>query len=221
MAHTELFDLPVLEGLKSFTGLGISPDGKYIVVRIDEQIGTEHTHTIAGLAVASNQLTPLNIRGRHTTWDPSAQRLAYDYLQSGDYGNPVGAEVYVFDTATGTNISIGPGWDPSWASSGNDIAVRNNDSIQLVNMKTRMRRTLFAWNSHLMPVWSPDGRWMVYSRKGTPKSFLDGATEPQTIVLRDTRTATDMTLGDVAGKGNPMDYTWVTNAPLCEAGGGQ
>ena len=52
------------------------------------------------------------------------------------------------------------------------------------------------------------------------KAFLDGATEPQTIVLRDTRTGAEMTLGDVAGKANPMDYTWVTNATVCEGTGG-
>jgi Tol biopolymer transport system component len=147
--------------------------------------------------------------------------LAYDVYHRRDDGEIVDGQVHVFDISSRSNVSVGAGLHPSWAPGGSEVAVRTEAGIDLVDVRTGTRRKFFTRDSRLIPTWSPDGRWMVYSRRGTPKSFLDGATEPQTIVIRDIRTGAEMTLGDVPGKANPMDYTWVTNAKLCEGTGGE
>src|SRR5436190_20641978 len=43
--------LPILQGLKAFTWLRISPDGRYAVARVVDQIGAQVTRSVMGLAI--------------------------------------------------------------------------------------------------------------------------------------------------------------------------
>ncbi len=170
--------------------------------------------------IAANDLTALNIRGHHPVWEPSGQRFAYDNYAIGDDGQFINGRTYVFDLTSKTVVDIGEGTNPSWVPDGRTVAVRGVNQIYAVDVKTKMRTDLLPADS-MMPVWSPDGHWMIYSRPGQASSIGQALVEPRTIVLRDTRTGAEMSLGDVPGLGNPLDYTWVTNDRVCQFGGGQ
>jgi hypothetical protein len=188
--------------------------------------------------VMSHVMTPLNIRGRNPAWDSSGDRLVYDDSTLDENGDPTRGTTHVFNLATKTASTVGAGNSPSWWSGTDSIAVRETprmininfgsipiiafrgrgrNEIDLVSVETR-NRIPFLPATSVMPRWSPDGQWMMYSRRATPKSFLDGMTEPQTIVLRNTQTQAEMTLGDVPGLGNSLDYAWVKNEKFCQAG---
>ncbi len=175
--------------------------------------------------VPSRELKALRIHGENPAWDPQSHRLAYDD----------GVNTIVYDVASETSFSIGAGTEPSWSADGESIAVRvgptdvdlpfisvrtNPGDIDLLNLKTGSRRQLVPASSYIVPRWSPDGEWMIYTRRGHASTVGAAAPEPQTIVIRNTKSGAEMSLGDVPGKANPIDYTWVDNERLCRPSGG-
>lgn len=159
--------------------------------------------------VATGSLKDLGVRGQNPAWSFTGDRLAYDD----------GAEVRVYELARGTSSEVGRGTEPSWSPDGTSVAVRvNSEQVDLVNVQTRERRVLIdASKSISVPLWSPNGEWMMYTRRG-PRHWWSKAewtgSEPSQILIRNVKTGTETSVGEFY-KANPGDYTWVTNRELC------
>jgi Tol biopolymer transport system component len=92
--------------------------------------------------------------------------------------------------------------------------------VDLVNVQTRERRVLIQASSYLSaPRWSPNGEWMMYTRRG-PRHWWSKAewtgSEPSQILVRNVKSGTEASIGECF-KANPGDYTWVSNRELCRA----
>ena len=159
--------------------------------------------------VAIGEMRRLNAVGYNPSWAPSGAQLAYDD----------GNHTYVTDLHTEGTIDIGVGTEPSWSSDGNTIAIRSNTNvIDAIIVHSRDRQTFLSAATRLgVPRWSPDGKWMVYSRRGArqwwSKAELTGA-ETSQIMVRNLQTGVEASVGEFF-KGNPGDYNWAESTELC------
>jgi hypothetical protein len=186
-----------------------SPDGQRLAFTAAGQLTLYDTST--------RELKTLGIAGRHPSWAPAGDRLAYD---TGTNTNPYDddASVHVYDLRQKTSSPVGRGTHSSWLPDGQRIAVRaGSGRVDLVNLQTGERREFLAAPKVTVPKWSPDGRWMIYTREGgAPWWSIKQASEPHQIMIRDTRTGAEAPVG-VFYKANPGDYTWVINQTLCRS----
>jgi hypothetical protein len=186
-----------------------SPDGQRLAFTAAGQLTLYDTST--------GELTKLGIAGQNPSWAPAGDRFAYD---TGTNTNPYDehAKVHVYDVSRKTSSPVGPGTHPSWLPDGQRIAVRaGSGRVELVNLQTGERREFLSAPSVTVPRWSPDGRWMMYTKEGgVPWWSLKRASEPHQIMIRDTSTGAEMPVG-VFYKANPGDYTWVLNQTLCRS----
>jgi hypothetical protein len=161
--------------------------------------------------VATGALKDIGVRGQNPAWSFTGDRLAYDD----------GAEVRVYELARGTNSEVGRGTEPSWLPDGASLAVRvKSTQVDVVKVQTRERRILIdASKSISVPLWSPDGAWMMYTQQG-PRHWWSKAewtgSEPSQILVRDVKSGAEASIGEFY-KANPGDYTWVSNRELCQA----
>lgn len=182
----------------------ISPDGKKVAF-------TSRNRQLSVYDVSTSELKSLGVRGQNPTWAPSGDRLAYDD----------GAQAHVFDLARGAGVEVGRGTEPSWSPDGTSVAVRvGPKQVDVVYVQTLERRVLIEASSDIsVPRWSPNGEWMMYTRRG-PRHWWSKAewtgSEPSQILIRHVKTGTDASVGEFY-KANPGDYTWVTNRELCQA----
>ena len=95
---------------------------------------------------------------------PEGDRVAYqDRLDPFDER----VSVYIYDLGRKTSSKIAQGAPPSWLPDGQRIAVRvGSGRIDIVNLQTRERRQFLAGTAVTVPRWSPDGRWMMYTKRG-------------------------------------------------------
>jgi hypothetical protein len=161
--------------------------------------------------VTAGELRKTDISGDHPSWAPAGDRIAYD-----DRG-----QVFVYDFVQGTGFQVGRGTEPSWSPDGTSVAVRAGlEQVDLVNVQTRARRILLDASSYVaVPRWSPNGEWMMYTRRG-PRHWWSKAawtgSEPSQILIRRLKTGTETSVGEFY-KANPGDYSWVTSPELCRA----
>jgi hypothetical protein len=182
----------------------ISSDAKKIAFAGDGQ-------RLAVYEVSAGELRKLDVSGDHPSWTPSGDRLAYD-----DRG-----QVRVYDLVRAAGFELGRGTEPSWSPDGTSVAVRvGSGQVDLVNVQTRERRVLIEASSLIsVPRWSPNGEWMMYTRRG-PRHWWSKpewtGSEPSQILIRQVKTGTETSVGEFY-KANPGDYTWVSNRELCRA----
>jgi hypothetical protein len=92
-------------------------------------------------------------------------------------GCPLRAEVVVVDPAAGEALVVGEGLAPAWSPDGEWVAYTALDGIYVVRKDGSQSRKIVdasfrsepckgsGWGGGLaMPSWSPDGKWLVYSR---------------------------------------------------------
>jgi Tol biopolymer transport system component len=182
----------------------ISADAKKIAF-------TSRNQQLTVYDVSTRELDALEVNGQNPSWAPRSDRLAYDD----------GAQVHVYDLARATAVEVGRGTEPSWTPDGNSVAVRvNSEQVDLVNVQTRERRVLIDGSKSIsVPLWSPNGEWMMYTRRGPlhwwSKAEWTGS-EPSQIMVRHVKSDAEASIGEFY-KANPGDYTWVTNRELCRA----
>ena len=164
--------------------------------------------------VATSALSDLGVAGQRPSWSPSGDRLAYD--SGGADPSDEAAQVFVYDLEHKTTSGLGHGAEASWLPDGQRIAVRvGSDGIDLIDLRTRGRQQLLKLPDVSVPRWSPNGRWMAYTYRGGGRWWQ--VTEPHQIMLRDTTTGKEITVGEFA-KANPADYQWVSSKELCRSG---
>jgi hypothetical protein len=141
--------------------------------------------------LSTRELKALGVNGQHPSWAPHSDRLAYDD----------GAQARVFDFGRGTSFEVGRGTESSWSPDGNSLAVRvGTRQIDLVNVATRERRALIEASDDISaPRWSPNGEWMMYTRRG-PRHWWSKAewtgSEPSQILIRQVKTGTETSVGE-------------------------
>jgi Tol biopolymer transport system component len=85
-------------------------------------------------------------------------------------------------------------------------------------VRNRVRREFEAAAKAGVPRWSPDGRWLTYSRPGgAPWWSIENSSDPREVIVRDALTGAEAVV-NVIYKANPGDYTWITNRMICSGG---
>jgi len=158
--------------------------------------------------VEARTLKALSIDGQHPSWSPAGDRIAFDD----------GVKTRIYELALDTTTDFAEGTEPSWTADGTGIAVRAGaNRVDLVDVRIGTRRELIARRHVSVPRWSADGVWMMYSYSGGARSLGEASSEPHQIIVRNTKTAAEGTVG-VFYKANPGDYSWVASEQLCRMG---
>jgi hypothetical protein len=158
--------------------------------------------------VQARRLKTLSTDGQHPSWSPAGDRIAFDD----------GVKTRIYELALDTTTDFAEGTEPSWTADGTGIAVRAGaNRVDLVDVRSGTRRELIARRHVSVPRWSADGVWMMYSYSGGARSLGEASSEPHQIMVRNTNTAAEGTVG-VFYKANPGDYSWVTSEQLCRMG---
>ena len=157
--------------------------------------------------IATGELAKLRIEGESPAWSPRGDRLAYDD----------GENVFILNVADQATSLVGRGTKPSWAPDGKSLAVRNGrGTIHLIDLQTRERREFLNATLVTVPRWSPDGKWMKYTRAGgVPWWSLDRAADPQQVIVRDTSSGAEAAIGLFYKGTRGEDFTWIMNRELC------
>lgn len=144
-----------------------SPDGTWISF---ESCGDIYEFKATGAANGHADIAPGG-DNLSATWNPAGTKVAT--------ANEQVIRTYPADgSGTATTLAPLPGaWHLDWSPNGRTIAVEADGDLWLVNARTgaiaRLTDTPDATEGN--PVWSPDGRWLAYSRATsgqTPQIWL-------------------------------------------------
>ena len=142
-------------------GFSPSPDGSYLAVDYHGEIFVIPSDAKVG---EKKQVTQSAWRDRNQVWSPDGEKLAYISDESGD------EEFWIWDVATGDKqkISTHPSLKrrPIWSPDSKKIAHVAANNLILIDVASGQSVEL-AFNDDggfSLDGFSPDGKWLVYSR---------------------------------------------------------
>ena len=149
-----------------------SPDGTRIAFVRGEALGSA-TFLVGAGGGRPQRLT----RYTNPSWSPSGRQLVLD-----DYDMQVApgfphADLFVLDFRTRTIRPIpgsNGGFVPDWSPRGDSIVFKGSKGLEVIAVDGRARRPLTtppAGFSDGSPAWSPNGRWVAFSRTPVCHSY--------------------------------------------------
>ena len=148
-------------GTIAFTGGSVGPGGapgKSVGIFVANQTG-KHLRRVAVVKLGGFP-QPL----QDMTWAPRDTKLVWDH-RFGEAPNKV--RIFVADTRRGGMIKIARGMEPAWAPRGRVLAYKGFPGIHLIRPDGRGDRLLTRGAFDGSPSWSPDGRYLVFTRRAT------------------------------------------------------
>ena len=101
------------------------------------------------------------------------QRIDSDVWFSRQCFSPESKVVYssrhtirIYDVAKKQSIDVASGDYPSWSPDGKWISFDNGKNFTILNLETGSRRTLFETKGRTDSTWSPDSRYLTYTKLG-------------------------------------------------------
>ncbi len=149
-----------------------SPDGTHVAFVRGEALGSA-TFLVGAGGGRPQRLT----RYTNPSWSPSGRQLVLD-----DYDMQVApgfphADLFVLDFRTRTIRPIpgsNGGFVPDWSPRGDSIVFKGSKGLEVIAVDGRARRPLTtppAGFSDGSPAWSPNGRWVAFSRTPVCHSY--------------------------------------------------
>jgi Tol biopolymer transport system component len=208
IALTRRLIVPLMNTKNSVVHPDWSPDQKQIAF-VDNQSSQLILHIADADGQNAQALTDLPYNsGYDPKWSPDGRYIAYSASNTENRSAPV-IELMLFDTQTQTKrrlttTSIFREHMLFWSPDGTQITFvlysqeRSNSDIYSINIQTGAIRTLISTASNdEYPVWSPDGRYMV---------FVGGQSQ-RGIYMRDFETEQSSLLYPISGVMYPSDWS--------------
>jgi WD40-like Beta Propeller Repeat len=99
--------------------------------------------------------------------EPEGQYSTQCFSPQGKFVYSSGKMVRVHDLAERKSTDIGEGGSfPSWSPDGKWLGFDDGKHYVLLNQTTGTRKKLFSTNDSAGPVWSPDSRYLTYTKSG-------------------------------------------------------
>jgi Tol biopolymer transport system component len=149
------------------TDIAWSPDGKLIAV-------TAGPLYVKALGGTRRRLT----RGHafSPSWSPDGRLIAYVTASRLFVVRADGRARRRLGPARGVSGEEAARVGPSWSPDGRLLVHEVDGTMYVVNVRTGMRRRMAPGPRDASPLWSPNGRWIAftrtYGRKGTPELYL-------------------------------------------------
>lgn len=162
--------------------IDVSSDGRFLVS--SDRSGNWDVYVLSEKGGHLQPLTTDPALDAGPRWKPDGSEIVF-------YSNRTGhREVWVMPTSGGPARQLTQGeserWYPDWSPSGMEIVIEGEGGLTIMPAQGGQKRQLTTESRDLHPVWSPDGKWIVFdSTRDGPRRLwrvpaVGGQAEPLT-----------------------------------------